>query len=77
VKVGFPSDVTDAVATLRHFTAGDPTQLEEALAVARQQSRIRRSKLLVVELLVRALVCGEPGVLSLPGSGQLVAVGAD
>jgi hypothetical protein len=77
MKIGFPPDVERAVRTLHRFTAGDPTVLGEALVLARRQSRVRGSKLLVAELLIHSLIDIE---LRQPSGSQgthLVAIGAD
>ncbi|MCU1346524.1 MAG: hypothetical protein JWL70_2790 [Acidimicrobiia bacterium] len=73
VKVGFPADLKGALATLHEVTAGDSAVLEDALALARAQSRTRRSMVLVVELLMRSLV--SPTTVN--SDARLVTVGAD
>jgi hypothetical protein len=77
LTIGFPPDVERAVASLRRFTAHDPTVLEAALALARQQSRVRRSKLLVVELLIQSLIGENPSDVPPADRHELAAVGAD
>jgi hypothetical protein len=77
LTIGFPPDVDRAVETLRRFTADDPTVLEAALALARQQSRVRRSKVLVVELLIQSLIGDDPSLVSPADRHGFAAVGAD
>jgi hypothetical protein len=77
VKTGFPPDVGEAVDTLRRYAAADPMTLEGALQLARQQSQLRRSKLLVVELLHQAWSEPDPGELGRVEDDELVIAGAD
>ena len=77
VKIGFPPDVDRAVATLRQVTADDPAVLNQALVLARRLSRVRRSWLLVVELLIQSLIETEFHDGWVAGGSQLVVAGAD